>query len=136
MLGLTLAILAIAFAISLAYRLLVNPEEVRAVREKIQHYRKEADRARKAGDEKKAERFLNEMLKESQKQFTLSFKPMMISALIFFLAIPWISSSWKELVIYLPLPLPFVGNQLNWFGWYILLIIPAMQIFRKLLGVE
>ena len=36
----------------------------------------------------------------------------------------------------LPVNLPFVGNALNWLGFYFVLIMPLTYIFRKLLGVQ
>ena len=36
----------------------------------------------------------------------------------------------------LPVSLPFVGNALNWLGFYFILIMPLTYVFRKLLGVQ
>ncbi|EGQ43951.1 MAG: putative membrane protein [Candidatus Nanosalina sp. J07AB43] len=36
----------------------------------------------------------------------------------------------------LPVNLPFVGNALNWLGFYFILIMPLTYVFRKLLGVQ
>lgn len=36
----------------------------------------------------------------------------------------------------LPVSLPFVGNALNWLGFYFVLIMPLTYIFRKALGVQ
>lgn len=36
----------------------------------------------------------------------------------------------------LPFSLPFIGNALNWLGFYILIVMPLTFMFRKLLGVQ
>lgn len=35
-----------------------------------------------------------------------------------------------------PVPIPYVGYYLNWFWWYLIIVIPANLVFRKALGVE
>ncbi|MBI2675460.1 MAG: hypothetical protein HYX24_03310 [Candidatus Aenigmarchaeota archaeon] len=32
--------------------------------------------------------------------------------------------------------IPYVGQNIHWFGWYFLLVIPANMFFRKLLGID
>ncbi len=36
----------------------------------------------------------------------------------------------------LPVNIPYVGNALNWLGFYFIMIMPLTYIFRKLLGVQ
>ena len=36
----------------------------------------------------------------------------------------------------LPVSLPFIGNALNWLGFYFIMIMPLTYVFRKLLGVQ
>jgi len=35
----------------------------------------------------------------------------------------------------LPISVPFIGDELNWLGFYILIAMPLTWIFRKMLGV-
>jgi uncharacterized membrane protein (DUF106 family) len=42
----------------------------------------------------------------------------------------------EQIVVLLPLSLPFFGNDLGWLGWYFICSIPLMVIIKKLLGVK
>ncbi len=56
------------------------------------------------------------------------------------------SSSWSFQIIgnntvfmqmhaYNPI-IPYVGENIHWFGWYFLIVIPANMFFRRLLGID
>jgi uncharacterized membrane protein (DUF106 family) len=44
--------------------------------------------------------------------------------------------NFEMLVARMPFTVPFIGNYLTWFWWYIFISIPATMVFRKMLGVE
>jgi uncharacterized membrane protein (DUF106 family) len=44
--------------------------------------------------------------------------------------------SFDMLVARAPFTIPFIGDYISWFWWYVFLSIPGTMVFRKLLGVE
>jgi len=40
------------------------------------------------------------------------------------------------IMVHTPFSVPFIGSELNWFWWYIVITVPATMLFRRLLGVE
>lgn len=225
-LTITLLSLGLSFLISVIYRVLTKPSEVRKVKEDMKFFKAKMSEAKKAGDNAKSNEYASEMLKASQSQFRMSMKPMMASMLIFVMLLGWINTNfgavvvddvespeatfsyngkehnvlyelvveddtetikagidfddngefssdeiflgdavlpysgalWKAspatqgfflfsspkegaiqfdmFVAKLPFSIPFIGEYLSWFWWYIFISIPTTIIFRKLLGVE
>ena len=93
-------------------------------------------KAQKAGNKGEMSKHSSALMKLSGKQFQLNMKPMMIS-FVFFIAVFWFFGSfYTELVIASPINIPFIGNQLGWFHWYLIIVIPMSFFFRKILSVE
>jgi uncharacterized membrane protein (DUF106 family) len=128
--------LGISLIIAFVYRGLTKPEEMRKVKKDMGHYKEEAKKAQKAGDREKMNQFMNEQLKASHRMFSLNMKPMLLSMLFFFILLGWLAGQYAELVVLAPFSIPFIGPELNWFWWYIVITLPATMLFRRLLGVE
>ncbi len=128
--------LVLSFVIAVIYRILTKPEEIRRIKQDLKFFRKKIKDAQKADNTAEVQKLTNEMLRMSQKQMSLMMKPMFASAIIFFVALGWLHSTFEEVLITLPFPLPFLGAELTWFWWYVIITLPATLIFRKALGVE
>ena len=128
--------LVLSFVIAVLYRVLTNPEEIRRIKEELKFYREKSKKAQKASNTAEVQKLTNDMLKLSQKQMSMMMKPMFVSAIVFFIALGWLHSTFSEVVVNLPFPLPFFGAELTWFWWYVIITLPATFIFRKALGVE
>ncbi len=128
--------LVLSFVISVIYRVLTKPEEIRRIKQDLKFFRNKIKDAQKAENTAEVQKLTNEMLRMSQKQMSMMMKPMLVSAIIFFVALGWLHSTFEELVVALPFPLPFLGAELTWFWWYVIITLPATIIFRKALGVE
>lgn len=135
-LEITILTLALSLVISVIYRFLTDPAAIRNLKQEMKIIQEKANKAQKEGDTKKAGELTSEMLKLSQKQLGMSMKPMMFSFIVVAAAFYWLGTQYAEVMINAPFTIPFLGAQLNWFWWYILLTIPATWVFRKLLGVE
>jgi uncharacterized membrane protein (DUF106 family) len=120
---------------TLASRFLANQQEVRKSKKDMEFYRSKATQAQKSGDIKKMNEYTSEMMKASSKQFRLNMKPMMFSFLIVILAASWFAVTYADAKILSPVNIPFLGNELNWFWWYIIIVLPFSTIFRKLMDV-
>ena len=218
----TLMSLGLSLAITIIYRILMNPDEVRKLKGDMKFYKEKMNEAKKAGDTAKMNDYASEMLKASQKQFGMSMKPMMATMLLFFMLLGWLNTSfggvtadfsgggpayftyngdnhsmayqggadgfvvsvdfnddgrfspdetfsqdevferegvfWKPVqktegfflfaqpkedavqfdmfIAQAPFSIPFIGDYLTWFWWYVLLSLPATFALRKVMGVE
>jgi uncharacterized membrane protein (DUF106 family) len=132
----TILTISLAFIISLVYRVFTDPKEIRRIKEHLASYREKIKKAQKSGNAKEVNKFTDEMLRLQREQFGKSFKPMMVTFLVFLIALRIFDTYYSEVVITSPFSIPFAGTEFGWFVWYFLLIIPTTMIFRKLLGVD
>jgi uncharacterized membrane protein (DUF106 family) len=132
----TLMSLGLAFLLSLLYRFLTNPEEMRRIKKEMKFYQDKSKEAQKAGNNEKSNEYMKQMMGASQQQFKQNMKPMLASMLIFFVVLGWMHSTFASVLVQLPVTVPIAGNDLGWFWWYIILTVPCTMLFRKLLGVD
>lgn len=127
--------LGLSFLMTIASRLLANQQEMKKAKKDMEFFRNKATQAQKSGDVKKMNEYTGEMMKASSRQFKLNMKPMMFSFLIVILAASWFAAAYGEVKIASPISIPVLGSELNWFYWYIIIVLPFSTIFRKLLDV-
>ena len=130
-----ISILLALFSVLLS-KFLANQEVLKKAKEEIELYRKKSTEAQKEGDMKKANKYMSEMMKASQKQMKENMKPMMFSFIMFILAFSWLGANYSDLLVSLPFTVPFLGKEINWFWWYLIIIIPMSMFFRKILDVQ
>lgn len=144
--------LAITLVSTLIARRLVNRDELRAVKDEIKMYRQKSAEARKAGDAQKANAYMKDIMRASQKQFRLNIKPSIISLILFVVALGFLREAYSGILFPLPVALPLLGqttvfggipfvtvavrDTIGWFWWYLLIAIPSTFIFRKLAGLQ
>jgi len=95
----TLISLALAFVLSLLYRFLTKPGEMRRIKKEMKFYQDKSKEAQKAGDTAKANEYMKDMMKASQQQFKQNMKPMMASMLIFFIFLGWIQGAYAGVIV-------------------------------------
>ena len=127
--------LGLSLLMTLASRFLANQQEMKKAKKDMEFYRDKASKAQKAGDLKKSNEYMSEMLKASQRQFRHNMKPMMFSFLIVILAASWFAATYAEVQVASPISIPVLGSELNWFYWYLIVVFPFTLIFRKLLDI-
>jgi len=132
----TLVSLALSFILSLLYRFLTKPEEMRRIKKEMAYYREKSSEAQKAGNQEKASEYMKESMKLTQSQFKQNMKPMMASMLMFIIILGWMHGEFGSLMVQLPVTVPIAGSDLSWFWWYVLMTLPCTMLFRKLLGVD
>lgn len=128
--------LVLSLIMVLLTKVLTNQEEIKKAKREMKFYQDKIKKAQKSGDKDTVSKLSNDMLKASSKQMKQSMKPMFVSLIIFVIALGWLAGSYGELLVGMPITLPFLGNQLNWFWWYLIIVLPTSFIFRKMLGVE
>lgn len=117
-------------------KVLTDQNEIKKAKREMKFYQDKIKKAQGSGDKDAVGKLSNDMLKASSKQLKQSMKPMIVSMIIFVVAIGWLGAEYAELLVNLPIALPFLGTQLNWFWWYLVIVLPTNIIFRKMLGVE
>ncbi|MEM7820193.1 MAG: EMC3/TMCO1 family protein [Candidatus Aenigmatarchaeota archaeon] len=125
----------ITLVITLFYKYMVNQAALRELKTQMKALQAKAKELQKT-DPEEANKAVTEVLKLSNKQMRMNFKPMLPTLVLVMLLLPWMASVWKGPVAFLPFSLPYFGNDFGWLMWYLLLSIPMTQIFRKMLGVE
>ena len=117
-------------------KVLTNQDVIKSAKREMKFYQEKIKKAQSSGDKGSIAKLSNDMLKASSKQMKQSMKPMVASLIIFMIALWWLGANYGELIINLPITLPFLGTGLNWFWWYLIIVLPTSFIFRKMLGVE
>lgn len=128
--------LILSLIMVLLTKFLTNQDEIRKAKREMKFYQDKIKKAQKSEDKEAVSKLSKDMLKASSKQMKQSMKPMFVSLIIFVIALGWLTGEYGELLINLPITLPVLGNQLNWFWWYLIIVLPTSFIFRKILGVE
>jgi uncharacterized membrane protein (DUF106 family) len=125
----------ITLVITLFYRYLVDQASLREMKAQMKALQDKAKELQKTNPEE-ANKTVSEVLKLSNKQMIMNFKPMFPTLIFVLLLLPWMGTVWNGAVAMLPFTLPYFGNDFGWLMWYILLSVPMSQVFRKALGVE
>lgn len=125
----------ITLVITFFYKYMVNQVALRELKLQMKTLQDKAKELQKTNPQE-ANKTINEMLKLSNKQMMMNFRPMLPTLLFAMLLLPWMATIWKGAVVLLPFSLPYFGNDFGWLMWYILLSMPMSQVFRKILGVE
>jgi uncharacterized membrane protein (DUF106 family) len=126
---------AIIFLTSVIYKVLINKEEARKIKEEQKEKQEKMKELQKTNPEE-ANRVMNEMLKLSNRQFKLMMKPMLVSFILIIIILPILPSLFPGAVVNLPFTLPYFGSDFGWLAWYMIVSVPMNSIFRKMLGVE
>jgi uncharacterized membrane protein (DUF106 family) len=91
--------LLLSFLISLIYRVFTKPAEIRELKKDMKFYREKSREAQKQKDLKKANEYMNEMMKLSQKQMRHTMKPMFITLGLVFIILGFVNQSYGGVVV-------------------------------------
>lgn len=136
---------AVTAVYTLIARAVVNIDELRKVREELRFYQDKSKEARKRGDLSKANEHLKEMMKVNQKMFRLNIKPLLVSLVVFFLALAFLRANYTAVTLQLPATLPLLSpsfpfivlrDSIGWFWWYVFVSLSATLTLRKLVGLQ
>ena len=128
---------SIALVMVLFYKFLANQEKIGNLKKDMDFLKIKANKAKKDGDLKKSQEYMNDMMKMSSKQMSLNMRPMMASmifvAIMLYLVLYPLYTGVK---VDLPFYLPLFEMDMSWFWWYVVASVPTNLLFRKLLGVH
>ncbi|MBU0898268.1 MAG: DUF106 domain-containing protein [Nanoarchaeota archaeon] len=144
-----LTILLVAAGISLLsalfHKFFVNQNDLKQMKNEMKYQKERANAAKKRGDKGVEAEASKEMMSLSGKQMKMTMKPLMYTMIVVIVILGWLSTTYAESVINLPIPMPtlswafpFVSltTEYSWFFWYIIVSVPTTFAFRKLLGLE
>lgn len=122
-------------------RILVNDKLMKEIKQKMENIREQLTRAQKEGNTEEANKFLSEMMKTNGEMMKQTFKGLIASLIILGLFLPWIKQTYEVTykgvtIAKLPFTLPFIGSNLDWLIWYVLVSLTIGWVFRKLIGVD
>ena len=127
---------AASFVSVLIYKYVGDQKAVKNVKAEMAALNARIKKAQKAGNTAEVSKLSGQLMKISGKQFQYNMKPMMVS-MVMFIALFWFFGQYySDLIVPLPITIPFVGNELTWFGWYFIIVMPSSFLFRKLFAVE
>lgn len=116
-------------------KLLTDQNMLKGIKAEMKTFNEKIKKAQKAGKMDEANKLTSEMLKLSSRQMQQSMKPMFVSFGVFVVAIWFFGAYYADLAVSVPVNLPYLGNTLNWFWWYFIVIFATNFLFRKLLDV-
>ena len=127
---------ALALVSSLFYRFLSDPREIRRLKNLASEYQKKSNEAQKKGDTAEMKKNLDEMMKIQKEIMSYNMKPMLAGFVIFAIFLYVFAAGYKDITVFSPFTLPFIGTNLGWFWWYFVGILGFNFFFRKMLAVD
>jgi uncharacterized membrane protein (DUF106 family) len=97
-------------------RMKEQQKEMKEIQKKLNELIKKEDQK----SQQEAKKLQGQMMGSMNSMMGKNMKVMLYSMVIILPIFWWLSASYKEAVINLPLSLPFLGTQVNWFWWYII----------------
>jgi uncharacterized membrane protein (DUF106 family) len=88
---------AIVFVTTLAYRFLMNQNEIRELKQKMKEKQEEAKKLQSSSPEE-SKKVMAETLMLSNKQLRMTMKPMMLTLILFFIFLPFIGEAYGDKV--------------------------------------
>lgn len=89
---------AIVFVTTLAYRFLMNQNEIRELKQKMKEKQEEAKKLQSSSPEE-SKKVMAETLMLSNKQLRMTMKPMMLTLILFFIFLPFIGEAYGDKVV-------------------------------------
>lgn len=122
-------------------RFTVNREVVRGIKQRMEEIRENLTKAQKEGSQEEANKFLAEMMKTNNEYMKHTFKALIVSIVVLALFLPWLRYTYDVTykgvpVAKLPASVPFIGSNLSWFYWYVLVSFAVGWLIRKGMGVD
>lgn len=128
--------LIISFIFALFYKIFVNQEKMRKIKDEMIEVKEKMTEAKKKGNDKELKKLVERSLEVNKEQMILSMKPLFISMIFAISLFVWLRQEYTEMVFNLPISLPYFGNDIGWLGFYIIISLPSTFIFRKILEVD
>jgi uncharacterized membrane protein (DUF106 family) len=131
----TIMALLITFIVTLMYKKFIDHAAMKDIKAKVKAMQHEVKELQKTNPEA-ANKKMSEVMTLTNQKMKLSMKPMLPTMIIIFALLPWMATVYTGPIVLLPFDLPYFGADFGWLAWYMIISIPASQLFRKIMGVE
>ena len=91
--------LIVLVLINIFYKILINQNEAKQVKDRTKEINKLMNEARKAGKKEESDKLLSEMMRENSRLMKMSLKPMIISFIIVILLLPWPADVYGDKIV-------------------------------------
>lgn len=132
--GYTIAFISILLSVmsTLVRRATIDPKKMKESREKMKEHQKVLKEAQKKGDMKKLASAQEDFGKLMMDQMKMSFKPLIITLIPFFLVFNWLREQYDTIGTVATV----LGFDLSWFWWYLIVSLLFSIAINKLMSLE
>ncbi len=136
-LSLTISSLIMTTLLLSLYQYFYRKNNLKELRQKLEFLKEELIKVQVNKRKEEMEKTLNEYIQLNNKFIKFTLQIMVISIIVGLLFFSWMEFRFEKTAkVILPVKLPIVGNQLNWFGWYLILSFTIAWVIRRLLEWE
>lgn len=116
-------------------KLMINRKVAKEIKDKLAVVKENLTKAQKEGNKDEVSKFLSEYMSINNQYLRQTFKVMIVTFIVVIILFPWASSRFSGVeVAKLPFSLPFIGTNLGWIIWYIMVSITGSWLLRKFIG--
>jgi uncharacterized membrane protein (DUF106 family) len=127
----------ITFLITGLNKVFINRSAVKEIKKRMEEVREKLTAAQKAGNKDEMNAHINELMRTNNQYMKHTFKSLIISLAVISLFLPWMNFTYNGVAIAsMPFPVPFIGQDLTWLYWYILVSFSIGWFIRKLTGSD
>lgn len=101
-LAVTIFSIIVLILINIFYKVLVDQNEAKRIKERQQELSRKMREEQKAGNSKSSNELMGEVLKENSKLMKLTLKPMLVSFIIVVIMLPWLHQNYGDIDIQVP----------------------------------
>ncbi|MEM7819654.1 MAG: EMC3/TMCO1 family protein [Candidatus Aenigmatarchaeota archaeon] len=98
-LSITIFATIIIIIINIFYKILINQNEAKQIKDNIKEMNKKMKEEQKAGNKEKVNQLMKEIMTENSKIMRMTMKPMLISFIIVIIFLPWLATVYGDKII-------------------------------------
>lgn len=91
----------ILIVINIFYKVLINQNEAKRIKQKTKDISKEMKEAQKAGDTTRSKKLMSEMLTENNRMMKMTMKPMIVSLIVVIVLLPSLATFYSDKMVVL-----------------------------------
>ena len=111
---------------------------MRRIKAEINDLKDKLNKARKEKDDKKLMKYMKRQNELAMEQFQYMFKPMTMTMVVVGFVFYFLRHVFLKINVSFALPfyIPWIGNEVGWLGFYIIMSLPMTVFFRKLMKLD
>ena len=116
-------------------KLLINKKVAKEIKDKLAVVKESLTLAQKEGRKDDISKFMKEYMAINNEHMRLMFKVMIATLAVVIVLFPWASANYSGVTVAnLPFSMPFIGANIGWLLWYILISLAGSWVLRKFIG--